>query len=70
MPSPTRTAARYYTATELRDLLNISPSTLEKWIAKGHLPQPVRPGGPRGMRLWPVDVIERFVAELNGAGAS
>jgi hypothetical protein len=70
MPVSPHTAKRaYYSATELRDILNISPSTFEDWLAKGRLPPAVRPGGPRGKRYWPVDVIDRYLAELDGARA-
>jgi len=56
---------RFYTATDLRNLLTISSATLETWIKKGKLPPPIRPGGERGKRLWTVEVVEQLLAELN-----
>lgn len=58
---------RYYSASDLKELLNVGPSAFEEWVAKGRLPAPVRPGGPRGKRLWPVEVIDKMLAELEGA---
>jgi hypothetical protein len=67
----THTAQRYYTTADLRAILDISITTIDAWVMSGRLPQPVRPGGPRGKRYWPVEQIESLLAELNsGKSAS
>jgi excisionase family DNA binding protein len=65
LPRITNAAKRYYSATEVAQLLGISYYTLDNWIASGALPPPVRPGGPRGKRLWPIEQIEQHLAAMN-----
>jgi excisionase family DNA binding protein len=69
MPYAPRTNKRYYSVSELADLLNIHPETVDAWIKRGRLPPPVRPGGPRSKRYWPREQIERLLAELNSAAS-
>jgi DNA-binding transcriptional MerR regulator len=54
----------YYTATDLCRMLNVSTTTIDAWVASGTLPPPIRPSGPRGKRYWPVEVIDRVIADL------
>jgi predicted site-specific integrase-resolvase len=55
----------YYSATDVMQLLNISITTLEKWVAKGLLPQPVRPSGPRGKKWFNAAEVDRCIERLN-----
>ena len=64
-PHPAAARHRFYTASDLRRILNVSDSTIDAWVASGALPPPIRPSGPRGKRYWPVDLIDKYLAELN-----
>src|SRR5262245_8684010 len=59
--------ARYYSATDLVALLNISITTVNEWTKTGRLPQPVQPGGPGAKRYWPVEAVQRMFPELNNS---
>jgi predicted site-specific integrase-resolvase len=64
-PRPMTATKLYYSATELCRLLDISVYCLDMWVRLGNFPPPVRPGGPRGKRLWPAEQINRYLNELN-----
>jgi hypothetical protein len=66
----TKPTKRYYSATDLRHLLGVSDYTLDKWLAAGVLPKPVRPGGERGKRMWPVEMVDKCLAEMSNQVAS
>jgi predicted DNA-binding transcriptional regulator AlpA len=63
---PPSVSKRFYTETELTQILGISRWALSQWIDKGLFPRPVRPGGPRGKKFWPVELVESKIAELAG----
>lgn len=55
---------RYVTPQELAGALGVSLKTVDRWIAAGALPAPVRGTGPKGepgWRRWPAPVlVEHF----------
>lgn len=42
----------FQTAEVLARHLSVEPETVERWTDLGVLPQPIKPGGARGVRLW------------------
>lgn len=54
------------TAEEVADLLRVHPNSVERWVACGWLPPPLRLG-PAGRWLrWRRSVIDQFVRRLEG----
>jgi DNA-binding transcriptional MerR regulator len=64
--SPELQALHLITAEEVLKLFDISESTLAAWVARGVLPNPIRPGGLKRRRYWkPADIqaaIDRMAA--------
>lgn len=57
---------RYITPKALADALGISLKTVDRWVASGALPPPVRGKGPKGVegwRRWPASVLVPFLLE-------
>jgi predicted DNA-binding transcriptional regulator AlpA len=62
-PFPRR---RLFSEEEVLRYLGVSRSTLDGWVKAGHFPRPIRIGGPRTKKFWPIETIDAAIAALAG----
>lgn len=55
---------RFYTATDIAERCGCTVTAVDNWIARGILPPPMRPGGPRGRRVWYATSIDAILEIL------
>jgi predicted DNA-binding transcriptional regulator AlpA len=55
---------RFLTHAQVCQLVGITQSGLDDWVEIGKFPAPIRPGGVKGKRLYPVAAVEAFLAKL------
>jgi predicted site-specific integrase-resolvase len=48
---------------KLMEILEISKSTLHRWIDEGKLPQPIQPGGDGGVQYFKMEEVEEFLEQ-------
>lgn len=64
---PTQGESPWYRKADLMRLLQVCDRTIEKWVAMGRIPEPVRKG--RGWVRWPKERIDALIAEWQGGAA-
>ena len=62
MPEAIESARGCYRPRDVARMLDVSISTILRWIHEGRLPPPLRPG-PRTLR-WPAEVIHAAINEM------
>ena len=71
IPGPNREVVvveRLIRKRELCEQLQVSKSTLDRWVSQGHLQPPLRLG-PRVV-AWPSSVIDAWLADKSGSSGS
>jgi predicted DNA-binding transcriptional regulator AlpA len=73
MPKPRRlqpsadVISPFYRKADLMALFGVTEKSIEKWVASGQLPEPIRQG--RGWVRWPKKVIDQLIQDWAGGVA-
>jgi excisionase family DNA binding protein len=62
--SPEKTR-RFYTISDVAEMFNVQPQTIQQWIKRGRIPKP-RQFSERVIR-WTVEEIDLWIASRNSA---
>ncbi len=58
---------KFYTSSEVAQLLSVTKPTLLAWVARGRIPAPIRIGGDTGKRMWDASEIDKFLEGLKAS---